>query len=149
MARQKSPPDKPADRYFLDTGFVLARFNRRDQYHEKARQLAGLIASCGELWTTEAVLFEIAAAFSQPNHRSIALVIWDEFHGGNQSCRVREAAGPRLHQAVELFRERDDKAWSLTDCLSFVVMKEERLVDAQTTDRHFIQAGFHALLIES
>jgi predicted nucleic acid-binding protein len=149
MARQKSPPDKPAERYFLDTSYVLARFNRRDQYHEKARQLAGAIVSCRELWTTDAVLLEIAAAFSQPNHRPIALAIWDEFHGGNKSCRVSDAAGPRLQKAVELFRARDDKARSLADCLSFVVMSEEQLVDALTTDRHFIQAGFSALLIEA
>jgi predicted nucleic acid-binding protein len=148
MARQKSPPNNLSDRCFLDRGYVLARFNQRDQFHGKARQLAGAIAAGRELWTTEAVLLEIAAAFSHPNYRSIALAIWDEFHGGNSRCRVREAAGPRLDQAVELFRERSDKAWSLTDCLSFVVMRDEQLVDALTADHHFIQAGYRALLIE-
>lgn len=148
MARQKSPLDKPTDRFFLDTGYVLARFNRRDEYHDNARQLAGAIASCRELWTTAAVLLEIAGAFSHPNHRSIAVSMWDEFHGGNSRCRVREAAGPRLQQAVELFRERSDKSWSLTDCLSFVVVEEEKLTDALTADHHFNQAGFRALLIE-
>jgi predicted nucleic acid-binding protein len=61
---------------------------------------------------------------------------------------VREASGVRLEQAVELFRTRSDKSWSLTDCLSFVVMQEEQLSDALTPDHHFRQAGFRALLIE-
>jgi predicted nucleic acid-binding protein len=44
-----------------------------------------------------------------------------------------------------LFAARPDKDWSLVDCISFVVMKQRRLKDALTTDRHFEQAGFRAL----
>ena len=106
-----------------------------------------MIAAAQELWTTDAVLLEVAAAFSHPEHRSIAMTMWDEFHGGNPRCRVCEAAGARLARAVELFRERSDKAWSLTDCLSFVVMSEQGLVDALTVDHHFTQSGFRALLL--
>jgi predicted nucleic acid-binding protein len=62
--------DKPSDRFFLDTGYVIARFNRRDQYHQKAKELTGLVAARRELWTTDAVLLEVAAAFSSPSHRS-------------------------------------------------------------------------------
>lgn len=134
---------------FLDTGYVIARFNRRDQFHAKARQLAGTVSSAHELWTTDAVLLEVAAAFSHPDSRSIAISLWDEFHGGDPRCRTCPAAGPRLDQAVDLFRERSDKAWSLTDCLSFVVMNELQLVDALSTDQHFEQAGFRALLLET
>lgn len=139
--------DKPSDRLFLDTGYVLARFNRRDQYHKNAKRFANSISSVRELWTTDAVLIEVAAAFSHPSHRSIAISIWDEFHGGDPRCRVREASGGRLAEAVELFRQRPDKEWSLTDCLSFIVMSKERLVDALSADQHFAQAGFRALLL--
>jgi predicted nucleic acid-binding protein len=56
-------------------------------------------------------------------------------------------ASPELFQrGVELFRARPDKEWSLTDCISFVVMTEKGLSEALTGDRHFEQAGFHALL---
>jgi predicted nucleic acid-binding protein len=47
---------------------------------------------------------------------------------------------------VELYGTRPDKEWSLTDCISFVVMKREGLTDALTGDRHFEQAGFKVLL---
>ncbi len=44
----------------------------------------------------------------------------------------------------ELFAARPDKAWSLTDCISFGVMTEQGLSEALTADRHFEQAGFRA-----
>ena len=43
-------------------------------------------------------------------------------------------------------RERADKEWPLTDCISFVVMPDQGLSEALTADHHFEQAGFKALL---
>jgi len=48
---------------------------------------------------------------------------------------------------LQLYSQRLDKDWPLTDCVSFVVMSEAKLRDALTGDRHFEQAGFRALLI--
>jgi hypothetical protein len=45
-----------------------------------------------------------------------------------------------------LYRQRADKDWSLTDCISFVVMRQRGLTEALTGDHHFEQAGFVALL---
>jgi predicted nucleic acid-binding protein len=47
-----------------------------------------------------------------------------------------------------MYRDRPDKAWSLTDCISFEVMREAGLTDALTADEHFRQAGFRAVLLE-
>jgi predicted nucleic acid-binding protein len=49
-------------------------------------------------------------------------------------------------RGVDLYADRPDKEWSLTDCLSFVIMKDRGLTDALTADHRFIQAGFPALL---
>ena len=51
-----------------------------------------------------------------------------------------------FEQGVGLYDERHDKQWSLTDCISFVVMKQRNLQDALTGDHHYEQAGFTALL---
>ena len=55
---------------------------------------------------------------------------------------------PLLTRALQLYRDRSDKAWGLTDCISFVVMQEQGLMDAVTADEHFLQAGYRALLVE-
>ena len=44
------------------------------------------------------------------------------------------------------FAEHIDHGYSFTDCASFVVMSELGIRDALTTDRHFTEAGFRALL---
>lgn len=49
-------------------------------------------------------------------------------------------------RATELFGKRLDKEWSLTDCISFVVMQDEGILEALTGDHHFEQAGFSVLL---
>ena len=43
---------------------------------------------------------------------------------------------------MALYEQRPDKKWSLTDCLSFLIMADEGLTEALTGDHHFEQAGF-------
>jgi len=51
-----------------------------------------------------------------------------------------------FRQSFDLYRQRLDKEWGLTDCISFVVMQERGITEALTADHHFRQAGFLALL---
>ncbi|MGV0026289.1 type II toxin-antitoxin system VapC family toxin [Phormidesmis priestleyi] len=51
-----------------------------------------------------------------------------------------------FHQALDLYKQRADKAWSHPDCASFCIMKQQNILEALTHDRHFEQAGFIALL---
>jgi uncharacterized protein len=48
--------------------------------------------------------------------------------------------------AFELYRERSDKGWNLTDCSSFLIMRQLGIKAALTYDKHFEQAHFQALL---
>jgi predicted nucleic acid-binding protein len=50
--------------------------------------------------------------------------------------------------AVTLYGARSDKGWSLTDCLTFVIMERQHLTEALTTDRHFEQANLKARMLE-
>lgn len=135
------------DRVFLDSSFVIATYNLRDQFHRRALQVDAALLTAREIWTTDGVLLEIAASLAKPSTRAKAVQTWDQFHGLDGRFHCVELSGTLLADAMDLYRERPDKAWSLTDCLSFIVMERERLIDALTSDEHFEQAGFRALLL--
>lgn len=65
-----------------------------------------------------------------------------------ENSQVVEADSVLFHRGLRLYAERPDKGWSLTDCISFVVMEENGVREALTGDRHFAQAGFVALFAE-
>ena len=60
--------------------------------------------------------------------------------------RLVPATSELIERGRKLYRDRLDKNWPLTDCISFVVMQDHQLTEALTADRHFQQAGFNALL---
>ncbi len=131
---------------FLDTGYAVALAIERDQYHERAIELVDDIEQRElRLVTTRAVVIEIANALAAPEHRAKAL----EHIGAlerNPTVEIIPVSDELFRRGLELYRERRDKAWGLTDCISFVVMDERSIRDALATDRDFRQAGFNPLL---
>jgi uncharacterized protein len=65
---------------------------------------------------------------------------------GAAACEIVPASRELLDRALGLYHEHADKQWTLTDSVSFVIMRERNLTDVLTGDRHFEQAGFAALL---
>lgn len=63
------------------------------------------------------------------------------------SVVVVDASRELYERGVGLYAERQDKEWSLTDCISFVVMNDQGISEALTTDRHFRQAGFRGVML--
>ena len=59
---------------------------------------------------------------------------------------ILPASRETLDRALELYHQHSDKEWTLTDCVSFVAMRERGVTEALTGDHHFEQAGFVALL---
>jgi predicted nucleic acid-binding protein len=95
--------------------------------------------------TTDYVLDETVTLLAARGHRHLV----DPFlHSTLRSaaCRVEWTDADRFAKTAIFFSKHTDHAWSFTDCLSFVVMKDLRLRDALTKDIHFEQAGFLALL---
>lgn len=133
---------------FIDTSFVYAVINPRDQWHERAVFWEGKLQSEKfSLLTTEFILAEIADGLSAINFRreaalSIHILI------NNPFVTVIPATSELFLKALALYEERPDKNWGLTDCTSFTVMIENGLTEALTTDDHFRQAGFKALLLD-
>lgn len=127
---------------FADAFALIAWLNRRDNAH--TRVAAYLDAFRGRLVTTEWVLMELADALCAPEARSTVVL----FLTAVRSDPLFDVVGyvPAAYQAgFDLFASRPDKAWSLTDCISFEVMRQRGLSEALTADHHFEQAGFRAV----
>lgn len=127
---------------FADTSFFLAALNPDDELHAAAIALSREIAA--PRLTTGFVLLEVAKAMRCGAQRPQ----FAEFY-----ARLKEHPHARIlpgsqkfERGYDLFQSRRDKEWSLTDCISFVVMSDAGLTEALTHDRHFEQAGFAALL---
>jgi hypothetical protein len=131
------------NKIFVDTLFVVALINQRDQYHQQASELADSL-EIHPLITTDAVLLEIGNALAR-NYKDEAVEIIEHFLTSNEVEIVRLT--PELFtQAFTLYKTHQDKAWGLVDCISFVVMKQTGVTQALTFDQHFVQAGFQALM---
>ena len=134
------------ERWFIDTSFLIALASSADQHHERANLLLDQIQYDGvRLVTTSAVLLELGAALSRQAHRAGAITIIRELQA-DARVEIINVNGDLLEQALALFERRQDKEWSLADCVSFEVMTLFGIAQALTADAHFEQAGFVALL---
>ena len=131
---------------FLDTAYAIALSAPRDSFHSQAVLLADEIATKStKLITTQAVLLEIGNALSAPKYRQQAARLLEALNTDSR-VEVVPLTDELYKQAFNLFRDHTDKAWGITDCISFIVMRERNLTEALTADHHFEQAGFRALL---
>ncbi|MBM3493074.1 MAG: type II toxin-antitoxin system VapC family toxin [Armatimonadetes bacterium] len=134
-------------RLFVDTSYYIASVVHTDMFHSRAVALSETLERCDMAVTTEPIMLEICAAFSAHGRARAAAFVRSCYTTRN--LRVVPLREDLFLRGLDLFEHRSDKAWSLTDCISFIVMDDEGITEALTSDRHFIQAGFRALLLES
>ena len=128
---------------FADAFHFIALLNPHDQHHAGAVAAAGLFG--GRMITTHWVLVEVADALCHPGMRGLVVALLGHL-SSDPNVEVIAPEPTLAYRGWDLYARRPDKAWSLTDCISFVVMQERSLTDALTGDHHFEQAGFVALL---
>ncbi len=134
------------NKIFVDTFYVVALVNTRDEFHEKAKELVFEFDD-QLLLTTDAVLLEVGNALARNNKQKSIEII-------NQFVSSKEIEIVRLdetlfNKAFELYKNHADKSWGLVDCISFIVMREQNITAALTCDKHFAQAGFRALMLDN
>ncbi|BBH42042.1 hypothetical protein B1L04_22690 [Microcystis aeruginosa KW] len=131
---------------FLDTAYLQALVDTRDSLHQSS------VAITDELdiflsVTSEMVLTELLNALSGRGGylRDAALDIVDKLHQ-DSSVEIIPQTSQLFTEALLFYRQRRDKSYSLTDCASMLIMRQQNLSDVLTFDRHFQQEGFNALL---
>lgn len=131
---------------FLDASFAIALSSPRDQHHARAVRLAAQVEQRGvQLVTTRAVVLEIGNALAKRRHREAAVSLLDALEQ-DPAIQVVTLSEELFQRGWALYRQHQDKEWGVTDCISFVVMRDRGLTDALTADEHFRQAGFRPLL---
>ncbi|MBD2693038.1 PIN domain-containing protein [Anabaena catenula] len=119
------------DKIFVDTLFIVALINKRDQYHQRALELAQQCENY-PLITTDAILLEVGNALSS-NYKSEAVELMETFLNSDDVEVIR--LNPDLfEEALNLYKQHQDKSWGLVDCVSFVVMKQNKVTQALTFD---------------
>ena len=90
-------------------------------------------------------MLEIGNALAKARYRKAAVELLDAMENDN-SVEIVGLSEALWDRAYRVFRDRTDKEWGMIDCVSFIVMEDRHITDALTTDEHFQQAGFRALL---
>ena len=128
---------------FADTSYYLALINSRDEHHHVVYEYTEDFA--GAFVTTAWVLTELANFLSQAANRHLFLSLFRDLQD-DPRVTILPPSEAVFERGLDLYARRQDKDWSLTDCISFVVMEQFELTNALTTDHHFEQAGFVKLL---
>ena len=131
---------------FADTGYWVALLNPRDELHYKATELSKSLNPV-HIVTSEMVLTEVLNDFSKRGDylRQVATKLIDSINE-NPNITLVSQTSEQFNKGLELYKNRLDKNWSLTDCVSFKIMEQMGIYEALAYDKHFEQAGFSALL---
>ena len=126
----------------IDSGYFVALEYARDQYHPTAINHWNTLSRDGlGLVTTSYILDEVVAFLVSRGFHNMAVSVGNALLESS-AIEMIHVDEPLLLEAWNYFQRHDDKRYSLTDCISFVVMSERGIQTAYAFDRNFVQAGF-------
>ena len=129
-----------------DTSFFFALVAKRDPAHRQAvKAFAKLLRARCRVITTDYIVDETLTLTKARINARAALALLDRIER-SEAINLEDIAPHRFDTAKAFFVKHADHGYSFTDCTSFVLMRELRMTQALTTDRHFSEAGFEALL---
>ena len=135
---------------YSDTGYWLALFVPRDPLRDHALRAEELLPASIRMVTSDLVIVEVLNALSRERHelKREAILHFSALRE-DSSHTIIPSWRELIERAESLYVNSLDKYWSLTDCASFIIMRDRNIHTALTHDRHFTQAGFRALLRET
>lgn len=131
---------------FVDTGYWIAQLNPGDALHQQAQRVAkglGRVRYVTSEWVLAELLNGLAGRGTSLRQRGAELIV--TLHK-RSDVAVIGATSDIFRAGVRLYEGRPDKAWGLTDCTSFLIMRSRGIQEALAHDHHFEQAGFVPLL---
>ena len=130
---------------FLDANFIIALEVSDDQHHNEAiDHWKNLIETPFSLVTTSYVFDEVVTYLNSRLQHDKAVKIGNNLLNA-ANIKVVQVDESLFYEAWSYFEQHADKTYSLTDCVSFVLMKRLGIAEALTFDKHFVQAGFKKL----
>jgi hypothetical protein len=130
---------------FVDTAGWMACADGADPVHLRSSAARDAALKAGHaLITTDFVVDETLTLIRFRLGLDAARAWWQQTEGSSR-LRWERVDADRFEKAHDLFFQYRDKAFSFTDCTSFVIMRELRLTHAITTDHHFRQMGFQVV----
>jgi uncharacterized protein len=129
----------------LDTSYLIALEASDDQNHTAALfHWQNLLKSLPPLVTTSYVFDEVVTFFNNRGYHTKAVEIGSNLMQ-SPSIEIIHVDEALFYEGWQYLQKHTDKTYSLTDCISFVTMKQRRIKTALTFDRHFVQAGLEKL----
>lgn len=131
---------------FADTLYWVALINPKDQWHARVLAVSNSLTQA-HLMTTDEVLIEVLNFYAeQGSHARQRATAKVRAIIRNTNVEVIAQTHDQFLDGLALYETRQDKGYSLTDCISMNVMRAHNLSDALTHDDHFRQEGFTILL---
>jgi predicted nucleic acid-binding protein len=144
---KKSTKPSTITKTFVGTSGFYALLVQADPMHKRASEFVKKAAqSKGCVVTSDYILDETETLLKARGQGYLADAFFQTVFT-SKACQMEWMDPNRFAQTHQFFLKHHDKDWSFTDCFSFLIMRSSSLRAALTTDAHFRQAGFHALLI--
>ena len=131
---------------FVDTVYWIASVRPDDQWGQSALEAREDLGPT-LMVTTDEVLTEFLAALSRGGPRiRVGAVAAVQAILSNPYVDVVPQSRESFLTGLDRYRARSDKAYSLQDCISMIVMESKGITEILTSDRHFEQEGFRVLM---
>lgn len=130
---------------FVDSTFLVARYDRGDKFHTRAKAYLEAEAAAGprrRFIVNDYLFDEVVTTLLRRTRRHDVAVTAGEILRRSPTVEILVVQRPMIEKAWELFCQRPDKLWSFTDCVSFAMMRDLGLLSALTFDHNFKEAGF-------
>ena len=126
---------------FIDTSFLVAFYNKRDKNHKKARNFISEADKNMAFIITDYIFDEVLTVLLVRGGKSLSIeagrrILEDERIG---LLQIDEEI---FQKAWLIYQGFEDKEWSFTDCISYVLMKNLSIDTGASFDDHFNQFGF-------